>query len=343
MPSIRWSVSPRLLAVFLLTTFLLMTCLVRITWADTIIVQPGHSVQDAIDTATIGDRIELLAGQYIGNIDFTGKALEIVGVGPDSRIVGDGSGPVVRITTGEGPSSVLDSVTVTRGVADRGGAILISNASPTIVRNALIDNSARFRGSAIFVQGSIAEPLIANNLIAYSDRVGTGDPHAIQVQDSSPFILNNTIVRADSNAIFLSGTGSAIVMNNILARNGARGSKTISRRGRGICNFTSGATIVFNTFWRNTKSALLQGARDFRRIRGAERFFEIPGLSGNTDRSPRFLRRRLARDPEDMSILDFELRPESHAINAGNPDPAYNNIDGTRNTMGHLGGPLALN
>ena len=36
---------------------------------------------------------------------------------------------------------------------------------------------------------------------------------------------------------------------------------------------------------------------------------------------------------------DFTLRTSSPAIDAGDPDAAYNDIDGTRNDMGGYGGP----
>lgn len=309
--------------------------------AATIVVTPGAAVQAAIDGASSGDRIELQAGEYPGNVDFVGKNVELVGVGASTVLIGDGLGPVVTIASGEGAGAIVDSLTITGGVAAEGGGVLIVGASPTIVRNFLIGNQALARGTAIFIDGTTAAPLIANNLMAYNDRGSSGDPHGVQTSNSSPMIINNTLVRSDSNGIFLSGTGSALVMNNIIARNGSRGTKDEARRGRGICNFTATAMILHNNFWKNSKSALLQSGQDFRRVRRAQKFFDSLDLMGNTDRSPRFTRRRLAKDVAQMELRDFTLRPNSRAIGAGNPDSAYNNLDGSTNTMGHLGGPLA--
>lgn len=310
-------------------------------FAATIPVPPGGDVQDAIDAAVAGDTIALESGVYPGDIDFMGKAISVVGVGEATILAGSGTGPVVRFASGETSASTLDSVTVTGGSAPSGGGILIENASPTILRNYITRNSAVSRGAAIFVDGAAAQPLIANNLITYNDRIGFGDPHGIQTSSSSPIILNNTIVRGDSNGIFLSGGGTPVVMNNIIGRNGSRGSASEARRGRGICNFISGASILHNLFWRNAKSALLQSGQDFRRIRRAQRTLESPGLTGNRDGSPKFERRKLPADADDVSASDFALKPKSRAIGNGNPDPAYNNLDGSPNTIGHLGGPLA--
>ena len=210
-----------------------------------------------------------------------------------------------------------------------------------MLRNVITRNTAVSRGAAIFIDGAAAEPLIANNLVTFNNRTGFGDPHGIQTSGSSPFILNNTLVRGDSNGIFLSGGGTPVVMNNIIGRDGSRGSASEARRGRGICNFIQGASILHNLFWRNAKSALLQSGDDFRRIRRAERRFDSPDLAGNRDGSPKFVRRKLPADATDVVAADFELKAKSKAIGSGNPDPAYDNLDGTPNTIGHLGGPLA--
>ena len=44
----------------------------------------------------------------------------------------------------------------------------------------------------------------------------------------------------------------------------------------------------------------------------------------------------LFTDPEN---LDFTLQPGSPAIDAGDPDPAFDDVDGSRNDMGIFGGP----
>ena len=124
------------------------------------------------------------------------------GAGPQTVLRGTGTGPVVQFTSGEGNGSVLDSVTVTGGNATDGGGILIANASPLVVRNVVRDNRAASRGSGIYVSGnSVAR--IYNNLVAYN-RTTSGDPHGIQVSGADPVIVNNTVVRTDSNGLFVS-------------------------------------------------------------------------------------------------------------------------------------------
>ena len=290
----------------------------------------GQSIQAALDAADPGDVVTVQAGTFVENLDFHGKAVTVVGRGPASVLLGTGNGPVVRFVSGETAASVLDSFTITGGAASAGGGILIDRASPTILRNVVTGNRASGQGSGIAVLGP-ASPQILNNLLSYNTNLdGAGDPHTIQVLGATPAIVNNTIVEGDSNGILLNGTASAatIVMNNVIALNGTPG----AGRGRGICDFSGGAVIQYNTFFRNVVAALLTRSGQYRRVRAAERAFADPAVHDNTDRSPRFVDRKRG---------DFRLRAKSPALHAGNPDAAFANRDGTRNTMGYTGGPLA--
>jgi len=305
--------------------------------AAELIVPPGASVQAAIDAAADGDVIRLQAGTYQENIDFLGKVIQVVGVGPTSVLRGTGTGPVVTFGGGETAEAILDSVLVTGGVADSGGGILIRNASPTIQRTVLFDNRAGARGSAVALEASAAR--LYNNLVIFNTNAG-GDPHSIDVTGASPTIVNNTIVRGDSNGIIIRGASAPLVMNNIIAFNGSV--TATDRRGRGICDFSAGGTAVihYNVFSRNRVGALLTDGRDFFAIRGAQRRIGPPRLLGNVDGRPGFAG-RVGRRAGDAVLAAFALGGRGRATNAGNPNPAYDDLDGTRNDAGFTGGPLA--
>ncbi len=307
-------------------------------------VGPGESIQAAIDAAAVGERIVLGAGVYEGNLDFRGKAVRVVGVGPESVIRGDGTGTVIRFAAGEGRTSVLDSVQVTGGVAEDGGGILIANASPLIQRTVIFDNQADGSGAGIYVRGSGSRPLIRNNVFAYNldpRPQATSDAHQVFVDGgSSAVILNNTLVRGNGNAIFLSGSSrSATVMNNLLVMNGSRlpgGGVT----GRGICDFSGSARIQNNLFFRNSRSAVLTGDfEDYRLVTDAEVVVGESRFRDNQDGDPGFRRRAGRAVPAELNVENLILRGRSPAKNAGKATRRLRDRDGSRNDVGHTGGP----
>jgi hypothetical protein len=305
--------------------------------AATISVPAGQSVQDAIGRARDGDTIVLADGTYDGDIDFLGKAVLVVGRGPKTILRGTGGGPVVTFASGETPASILDSVTVTGGRADTGGGVLVLGSSPTVVRTVVTGNRAGLRGSGIYIEAG--SPLIYNNLLSYNAADG-GDPHSLQMRDASPWVVNNTIVRGDSNGVLIAGASAPIVANNIIAFNGSAAGA--SRRGRGICDFSGGAAVIrHNIFHRNRIAALLRDGRDWRQIRQFQRRSDDPNVTDNTDGYPGFVGPP-REDPEKTRHQDFFIRPwGARAAEQGNPDPGCNDLDGSPNTLGFTGGPFA--
>jgi nitrous oxidase accessory protein NosD len=314
--------------------------------ADVLPVDPGESIQAAIDAAAPGDVVSVAAGTYVEDIDFTGKAIAVVGSGPETVLRGTGAGSVVRFVSGEGSASILDSLVVTGGSADRGGGVHVAGASPTIIRTIVFANRARLQGSGIYLTQSSAT--VRNNLVIYNhtnDPGSAGDPHAIEVVTATPAILNNTVAGNDSNGIILRSGTIAVVENNLIIRNGSKA------RGRGICDFSTPSTVLgYNLFWKNRRAALLTDGIDFKRIATAERVIGPPRVLGNVDGNPEILLRRLpklgspalaALSPADLAA---GIRPDPaarrlRAIDAGNPDPAHDDRDGSRNDLGFTGGP----
>ncbi|MDX2167669.1 MAG: right-handed parallel beta-helix repeat-containing protein [Deltaproteobacteria bacterium] len=308
--------------------------------AATLEVGPGSSIQAAIDAAGDGDLVRVAAGTFSEDIDFRGKAITVVGAGAASTLLhGSGRGPVVTFAGGEGPDAVLDGLTITGGVALRGGGVRIVGSSPTVLRTIIAGNAAVERGSGVYVEASQAS--LRNNLIVYNRSAG-GDPHSVEIQDGAPRLVNNTIARGDSNGIIVRGVAAPLIVNNVIAYNGSSGAG--GRRGRGICDFSGGrARIRYNVFSRNRIAALLTDGTDFHRIRAAEARIAPPRLEGNRDGRPSFPR-TLPREVADARLPEhFRLRAgaASRAIDAGDSDPAYADRDGSRNDVGFTGGPDA--
>ncbi len=307
-------------------------------------VAEGDSIQAAIAAALPGDVIDVGPGDFFEDLDFLGKAVTVRGQGPDTVVHGTGAGPVVSFVSGEGPLSVLHDLVVTGGLASAGGGIRIADASPSVLRTIVFYNRATGQGAGIYVARSDA--VLMNNLVLYNF-AAAGDPHAIWVTDAAPRLVNNTIVRNDSNGVFVPIGAAPELRNNLIAFNG------LGDRGRGICDFSGGLTrIAYSLVTRNRVAALLTDGRDFPKITGAERRIGAPRLVGNLTGDadllfdgaiPRLHTRGFDRTSLDELIAGLRPNPsgDGPAIDTGDPDFAYDDLDGTRNDVGFTGGPEA--
>jgi hypothetical protein len=123
-------------------------------------------------------------------------------------------------------------------------------------------------------------------------------------------IHNNTIVGNRGNGIFLDqGAGSGDVRNNIVVANGAIGLK----------NFADVQTD-FNNLYGNG-------------VGGNANYADGPAHVDPGDHT-------ISVDPLFINAAagDYRLQVGSLCINAGDPDPRFNDVDGTRNDLGVFGG-----
>jgi parallel beta-helix repeat protein len=139
---------------------------------------------------------------------------------------------------------------------------------------------------------------LSNNIIRGNTETAIWSTH------SNLEIINNTIVYNSADAIFLHDSCTASIRNNIITNNG----------NWGVTGFENSETIIdYNNIWGN-------GGNYFE-------FFQ-PGQND------------ISKDPLFANAMDniYHLRPESPCINAGDPDPKFNDIDGSRNDMGAFAG-----
>ncbi|MCA9284786.1 MAG: hypothetical protein KDA22_06210 [Phycisphaerales bacterium] len=136
----------------------------------------------AINIANSGDEIVVAPGTYFEALNLNGKTLAIHSTdGPETTIV-DGFGqfkPVIRIITGEGPSTLISGFTIRNGVAtaaapgDRGGGIYCNLTSPTIENCILMGNQA-IVGGGFYANGG-TPTLVGCQFIDNSATSSVGD------------------------------------------------------------------------------------------------------------------------------------------------------------------------
>ena len=217
------------------TTILVLTFIfgvVGTATGTTLIVPDNYStIQDAIDSAFIGDVIVVRAGTYVENIDFMGKAITVESESGAALTVIDGSqsGSVVLFNKGEGALSVLEGFTLTNGSGTFaaapfndycGGAIFCDYSFPTIRNNVIDTNSAVYGGGVCFSQSTAAE-FVGNRVSNNTATAGAG----IFCRYSNATIAGNII--SNNNAGYGGGgvacwlTSAPTLVNNIIHSNTA--------------------------------------------------------------------------------------------------------------------------
>jgi len=161
-----------------------LVCLIFVSsncFATTWYVNPGQSIQDAIDSSTHGDTVIVSPGTYYENIFFNGKNIVLTSTDPDSPVVvaatiidGNDSGSVVTFDGSEKTTCVLAGFTIQNGEGTLydshyiGGGIYGSNCCATIQNNTIISNSPQGHsdssgGGLAYCDGTIQYNTISGN------------------------------------------------------------------------------------------------------------------------------------------------------------------------------------
>ena len=200
------------------------------------------TIQAAIDSASSGDEVSVQPGTYLENIDFLGKDLWVHGaMGPAATVIdgGDRDSSVVTIQSGETRAARLEGFTIrggkgqgTTSIFKQGGGIFVWDASPELIGNTVIDNSAVGWGGGISLRSTtygppVQHPLVRGNRFENNwAGVGGGAIHVGEVEAEvydNIFVGNET--DKDGGAIYMdvSWRGGFHVRGNQFWENVAEG------------------------------------------------------------------------------------------------------------------------
>jgi len=194
-----------------------------------------------------------------------------------------------------------------------GGGIKLCHSSGYVLNNIISGNTSDWGGGIDCLNSS---PQINNNVIEgnFADYQDGGGFYGIQ---SSPAIINNIFIHnkagqwgnGQGGAIYLTGQ-SPVIINNIVVNN------TADRSTGGIYCASPSSLLAYNDVYGNA---------------GGDYFGCSPG-PGSISADPMFV---------NPAGGDYRLQLGSSCIDAGDPDPNYHDLDGTRNDLGIYGGPDA--
>jgi hypothetical protein len=280
------------------------------------------SIQAAMDAAADLDTVLVAPGSYVGEIDFGSKSVVLLSSGGARSTVLAGSGansPVVMFGKnshgtlqgfavtdgllsgifGDSAAPRILSCIITRNIAYNGGGIFLANSQGALIQNNRIyrNQATAYYGGAINIDAGVADT-IRNNLI-YANS-GFGD-----IRSFSHFgaIHDNTISsNSVSTGIELRLDGQLDVRSNI------------------VCFTTGSAAIYDDAFEPGTILAQYNGT-----------FSNVPkDYNFSVDSTNLFVPAQFV----DSANNDYHLAVGSPYIDAGDPNPIYNDADLSRNDIG---------
>jgi fibronectin-binding autotransporter adhesin len=179
------------------STLLLITSITFARSAGTIVVNPGGSIQAAIDAATPGDTILINAGVYTESLTLS-KAVSLTGVNSTTVIINAPPNQRVLTVTGATISNsvIISGLTFANGqVADSGGGVWVTvNALPIIENVSFVNNFAGNSGGGLAVDP--VKPITLINITAISNtatREGGGVYAKIATILGGRFIENHSL------------------------------------------------------------------------------------------------------------------------------------------------------
>jgi len=271
--------------------------------------QQFPTIQSALDAASNGDIVLVDSGTYLGdsnrNLDFMGKSITLQSISGHSETIIDceNLARAFIFHLGENAAAQIDGFTIRNGSAgyQNGGAISITNASPTIT-NCVFENSHAFWGGAIYC--TQASPVVSHCDFVQNQADQDGGALAI-TNESSPLISFSTftenVAGYSSGAVFNIGVSAPEITSCLFTSN------TAGLYGGALSYYHDSSGTVEGCIFAENETADAGGAIFF--------FDSYPLIGGSIDSMNTFTDNQSC-DGSDLSVLGEVTSPIEASYNS---------------------------
>lgn len=303
------------------------------------------SIQDGLNEALPTDTVMVAPGIYTENLQWPDvESINLMGNSPESTIIdGNLTGSVITIVSNESTSinsnTILSGFTIKNGRAystypeDRGGGIILINASPMIKDVVVEDCNAAFGGGIAVINSN---PYLENVTITGNNSLNSGG--GIYCDNSSPMFeqcsLTDNTAETYGGGIYCIDDSSPVINNSDLSNN-------VAETGGGLSSFDSSHPQINICIISNNIA------------------FRGGGTSSFFDSNPVFYSVQISNNSADStgggvysaygkpSFVDCNISENSAKVGGGisigsNDTPEFINTEITENTAVESGGGIYL-
>ena len=212
---------------------ILLLGLFHLLLADILLVPSEYpNIHSAISAAQDGDTVLVAPGQYNGGFSFQGKNIVVMSSdGANNTFIESPFSDFhcVMITGGEDSTAVLEGFSITnmnfdgtshegRDPVDQGGGIYITNSSPTIRNNVIINCEVSGSGGGIYLENS---SMFMTDCTVYNNdawKYGGGFFIGSSNENDPPSIIDCTITNNEAQyggGFYIWGDTAVVINNNI--------------------------------------------------------------------------------------------------------------------------------
>jgi len=318
------------------------------------------TIQAGVNLAVDGDTVLVAPGLYSENLLITGKGICLFseeGAGSTSITPATTTDHIVTLKNVAGKSNTIRGFRLTgvqgmRCIASYGGAstaveecdvvdnvigntdgddagAILVRGTGVIRNNRFINNRGGFHGGGVRIVGA-GNSIIEHNEFRYNSAIWGG---GIDLLYANNVMVRFNLFVGDSaagygGAIYLGGASAVIMTNNTIDS-----CVSLNNTGAGISFWACDNNLSFDNIVTNCRGYGIWQAGSYGYLTEYDDCWaNLPAnYSGITPGTG-----SLSLDPQFAggTPFNYHLRNSSPCINAGNPDPAYNDPDGSRNDMG---------